>query len=125
MILAAVEDLIFLSKIRQTAQLVGVEVEAVALAKVRDRLTQSPARAVIIDLNNRADSPVEAIRALKASTMTSRIRLVGFLSHIQADLAAGAREAGCDVVMARSAFTQQLPHLLRQLAGEDEQPHKG
>lgn len=125
MILAAVEDLIFLSKIRQTAQMVGVEVDAVSLDKVQDRLAKSVVPVVIFDLNNRSGSAVEVVRALKAQAATNHIKLVGFLSHVQADLAAAAREAGCDVVMARSAFSQQLPQLLRRLAGENEQPHEG
>lgn len=125
MILAAVEDLIFLSKIRQTAQMVGVEVDAVSLDEVQDRLAKSAIPVVIFDLNNRSGSAVEVIRALKAQAATNHIKLVGFLSHVQADLAAAAREAGCDVVMARSAFSQQLPQLLRRLAGENEQPQEG
>jgi DNA-binding NarL/FixJ family response regulator len=119
MILAVVEDLIFLSKIRQTAQVVGVEVLAVELRQIQEQVVKSPDSTVIFDLNYRSGSAVEVIRALKADATTRPIKLVGFLSHIQADLAAAAREAGCDVVMARSAFSQQLPQLLRQLAGEE------
>ncbi len=123
-ILAAVEDLIFLSKIRQTAQLAGVEIETVDLRQVHDRLAGPGVRAVIFDLNHRSGSAVEVIRSLKSGGAANNIRLVGFLSHVQADLAAAAREAGCHVVMARSAFSQQLPQLLRQLAGENEQPRR-
>jgi hypothetical protein len=39
--------------------------------------------------------------------------VVAFLSHVQAELAAGARQAGADEVMARSAFVNQLPALLQ------------
>ena len=120
-ILAAVEDFIFLSKIRQTAQLAGVEIETVDPRQVRDRLSDPSVRAVIFDLNHRSGSAVEVIRSLKSGGAANNIRLVGFLSHVQGDLAAAAREAGCDMVMARSAFSQQLPQLLRQLAGENEQ----
>jgi hypothetical protein len=38
--------------------------------------------------------------------------VVGFLSHVQKDLAVAARESGCDRVMARSAFTRDLPEIL-------------
>ena len=120
MILTAVEDLIFLSKIRQTAQLAEVEIETVDLRQVHDRLSRPGVRAVIFDLNHRSGSVVEVIRLLKLGSATNHIRLVGFLSHVQGDLAAAAREAGCDVVMARSAFSQHLPQLLRQLACENE-----
>jgi hypothetical protein len=45
------------------------------------------------------------------------VQVMGFLSHVQTDLAAAAHEAGCDFVLARSAFAQQLPQLLVKLAG--------
>jgi hypothetical protein len=40
--------------------------------------------------------------------------VIGFLSHLQGDLKAKAMEAGCDMVMPRSAFSQNLPNLLRR-----------
>jgi hypothetical protein len=40
------------------------------------------------------------------------VKTVGFLSHVQKDLAVAAREAGCDRVVARSAFTKDLPQIL-------------
>jgi hypothetical protein len=40
------------------------------------------------------------------------VRVVGFLSHVQTELAAQARAAGCDEVMPRSAFTQNLMTIL-------------
>jgi CheY-like chemotaxis protein len=120
MILTVIEDLIFLSKIRQTAQLTGVEIEVVDPQQVRDRLSDPSVRALILDLNHRSGSAVDVIRSVKSDGATRHIRIVGFLSHVQGDLAAAAREAGCDMVLARSAFSLQLPQLLRQLAGENE-----
>jgi PleD family two-component response regulator len=120
MILTVVEDLISLSKIRQTAQLTGVEIEVVDPQQVHDRLSDPSVRALILDLNHRSGSAVDVIRSLKSDGATSHVRIVGFLSHVQGELAAAARDAGCDMVLARSAFSQQLPQLLRQLAGENK-----
>ena len=115
-ILVAVEDLIFLSKIRHTAHQVGVAIEPVEIGKIKERLLQSPSRAVIVDLNHRSGKAVEAARAIKSDPATSQVFVLGFLSHVQADLAREARRARLDAVMARSAFSQQLPALLRKLA---------
>ncbi len=117
-ILAVVDDLFFLSKIQQTAQLVGVPVEPVEPQKLAERVAQIPVRAVILDLNHRSGSAVEVLRAIKTDPTMSRIRVLAFLSHVQTDLAAAARAAGCDALLARSAFTQQLPQLLLKLAKE-------
>ena len=116
-ILAVIEDLFFLSKVQHTAQQTGILLETVEISKLKERLQQSPARAIIVDLNHRSGTAVEVARAVKADPVTSRIEILGFLSHVQADLAREARQAGCDAVLARSAFAQQLAQWLQKLAG--------
>jgi hypothetical protein len=39
-------------------------------------------------------------------------RTVGFASHVDRDLMAAAREAGCDQILARSAFFSRLRELV-------------
>ena len=116
MILAVVEDLIFLSRIQQTAKLIGVPVEVVDPRRLQERATEAGVRAVILDLNHRSGNAVEALRALKADLSASHLHVVGFVSHVQSDLIEAARAAGCDRVLARSAFTAELPELLKSLA---------
>jgi CheY-like chemotaxis protein len=116
-ILAVVDDLLFLSKIQQTAQQLGVSVEVIDPAKVEERVKDSQIHSIILDLNHRSGKAVEVVRTLKANVDTRDVQVVAFLSHVQTDLAAAARAAGCDMILARSAFTQQLPQLLLKLAG--------
>jgi hypothetical protein len=71
---------------------------------------QSPKRK-----NDAGAKPLELIGLLKSSPETRGINLIGFVSHVQADLIQSAREKGCDTVMARSAFSQNLPALLQAL----------
>ena len=118
-ILVVVEDLIFLSKITGTARLVGVAVESVDLRSLEQRVAESPPRAVILDLNHRSASAVDVLRAMKSKPATSCVPVIAFLSHVQTDLAAAARAAGCDVLLARSAFTRDLPHLLEKYGGAE------
>ncbi|MGH9359189.1 MAG: hypothetical protein ACRD1O_08445 [Terriglobia bacterium] len=114
-IVVVVEDLIFLSKIQQTAKLTGIETETAPLQKLSERLAEPESiTAVIFDLNHRSGQAVEALRAMKADLKTQHIPAIAFLSHIQTDLAAAARGAGCDLLLARSAFAAQLPQLLRK-----------
>lgn len=114
-ILAVVEDLIFLSKIQQTAKLVGASVEVVDPKKLPARVAQAPARAVILDLNHRSGMAIEVLRLIKGRPETATIPVVGFVSHVQTDLAAAARAAGCDQILARSTFSFQLPQILGKL----------
>ncbi|MGH9470460.1 MAG: hypothetical protein ACRD1N_08980 [Terriglobia bacterium] len=109
-ILVVVEDLFFFSRIQQTAQQLGVSIEPAPPEKLLERLRQGPARAIFVDLNHRSGLALDSIRELKSEGIA--VPVIGFLSHVQGDLAAAARAAGCDRVMARSAFTQKLSELL-------------
>ena len=114
MVLIAVDDLMFASRISSAAKALGVEIafarspEAI-VAAVR---AKSP-RLVILDLNSVKVRPLEAVAALKSDPALAAVRTVGFVSHVQTELIAEARQAGVDQVMARSAFVAQLPQLLQ------------
>jgi|WetSurMetagenome_2_1015567.scaffolds.fasta_scaffold25117_2 CheY-like chemotaxis protein len=115
MILAALDDLMFTSRIRSAAQAVRADVR---VAKTTDDLV-SAARAsnpklILIDLNARGIDAPAAIARLKADPAVSAIRVVGFVSHVDAAAIAAARSAGIDEVLARSAFVSRLAALLEE-----------
>ncbi len=116
-IVTVVEDLFFLAKIQQTAQQVGVTTQAASPTSALQEIGELLPQAVILDLNHRSISALDLVRALKVDPGTRSIPIIGFVSHVQSDRVSAARAAGCDQVMARSAFAQQLPELLRNLAG--------
>jgi len=73
---------------------------------------------IIVDLNSNGIKPLPVItRCAQVQKATS---IVGFVSHVQGDLKVKAQEAGCDVVMPRSAFSQNLASILRRHGAEDE-----
>ena len=114
MILAIVGDLIFASKIGQTAKLAGIPVDfANAEEKAMDFAAQQP-RLIIVDLNFNTINPLSLIGKLKQHPGLHHTTILGFLSHVQADLKLAAQNAGCDLVLPRSAFSQNLPDILKQ-----------
>jgi len=117
-IVALVDDLFFLAKIQETAKVVGISVVKIDPRRGVSAIEESQPQAIIVDLGSRSLPVLEWIRSLKADAATWSIRIVGFVSHVESQMIADAKAAGCDTVMARSAFTQQLPHLLRSLAAE-------
>lgn len=119
MILAVVDDLLFLSKIQQTAQQLGVTVKSAQPADLPDLAREDGPSALIIDLNHRSGKALEVLRAVKFGSKTKEFVVIGFVSHVQTDLIAAARDAGCDLVLARSAFVSQLPSLLQRFSGTD------
>ena len=112
-VLAAVEDLLFRSKISETADQVGVEAAFPRNPqKLLEALRASSPDLLILDLNSSRFEPLELLRTVKADRALRDVPTVGFLSHVQGDLALAARESGCDRVMARSAFVENLPWVL-------------
>ena len=104
-IVALVPDL--MDRSRVTAAL-GEGVELVATARhLRDRLESGPEPdLVLIDLGRRGI--LDALPGIREAT---HARIIGFGAHVERDLLAAARAAGCDQVLARSAFFAQLPDL--------------
>ena len=126
-IVCFVDDLFFLAKIQEVARKLGVKVEfAKADKESLDRITESEEKPalIIFDLNNANAKPLTTIPKLR-SKLKKGTSIVGFLSHLQGDLKMKAQEAGCDMVVPRSAFSQNLPALLRRHSGVDELTNEG
>jgi PleD family two-component response regulator len=112
-VLGAVEDLLFKSKISETSSQLGIEAAFPrSPKKLLDALRNSPPDLLVLDLNSARFEPLTLLREVKSDEATRKISTVGFLSHVQKNLAVAAREAGCDRVVARSAFTRDLPKIL-------------
>jgi hypothetical protein len=121
-----IEDLFFIAKIQETARKLGVKVAFIkndkeSIAQLTGSEEEDRPGLIVFDLNNANAKPLTLIPKLKAKLKRST-SIVGFLSHLQGDLKAKAVEAGCDTVMPRSAFSQNLPNLLRRygIVEEDE-----
>jgi len=112
-VLGAVEDLLFKSKISETSSRLGIEAAFPrSPKKLLDALHNSPPDLLVLDLNSARFEPLTLLREVKSDEATRDVSTVGFLSHVQKDLAVAAREAGCDRIVARSAFTRDLPKIL-------------
>jgi hypothetical protein len=123
-IFAFVEDLFFLAKIQETARKMNVKVEFVKtekelLDRIKENGEEKPSL-IIFDLNNANAKPLATIPRLK-SKLKKGTSFIGFLSHIQGELKLKAQEAGCDMVVPRSAFSQNLPQLLRRHGASEEE----
>jgi CheY-like chemotaxis protein len=121
-----IEDMFFMAKIQETARKLNVKVEFVKtdkdlMEKMQQNGEEKPSL-IIFDLNNNSVKPLTLIPKLK-SKLKKGTSIIGFLSHVQGDLKQKAHEVGCDMVLPRSAFSQNLPQLLRRHgAPEDETP---
>ena len=123
-VFAFVEDLFFLAKIQETGRKMNVKVEFVKNEQdLTDRLSSNgdgKPSLIIFDLNNANAKPLTLIPKLK-SKLKKGTSIIGFLSHVQGELKLKAHEAGCDMVLPRSAFSQNLPQLLRRHGAPEEE----
>ena len=122
-IFAFIDDLFFMAKIQETSRKLNVKVEFVKTEKdILERMEQNgngKPSLIIFDLNNLGAKPLATIPRLKKE-LKKGTTIIGFLSHVQGDLKVKAMEAGCDMVIPRSAFSQNLPSLLRRHGAPDE-----
>jgi DNA-binding NarL/FixJ family response regulator len=108
-IVAMMDDLFFQMKVAETAKHLGLELKVATNGDALLSLLEPAPKLVIVDLNSRSQ-PLAAIERVRAAQKA--LRVIGFLSHVQRDLAAQAQAAGCDEVMPRSDFTQNLAAIL-------------
>jgi PleD family two-component response regulator len=116
-VLAVVSDLFFSVKLTEAAKRAGMTLEFVKEPdQVLEKAKALP-QLIVLDLNFESADPLRLIGTLKGSAETKGISLIGYLSHIQGELKHQAQEAGCDMVMARSAFSQNLTQIFKRHSG--------
>lgn len=109
-----IRDLIFESRIKATAQSLGISAIMVRTAGELSRvISDKQVGLAIVDLNSAGPDAIAAVLAAKSSP---GVRVVAFVSHVDVELAEKAQQAGADEVMPRSRFTTQLPALLAHLS---------
>ena len=108
-VVALMDDLFFQMKIAETAKHLGLEFKVATNADALMGLLNPAPKLLIVDLNARSQ-PLAAIQRLRAEK--NGVRIIAFLSHVQRELAEQAQAAGCDEVMPRSSFTQNLAAIL-------------
>jgi CheY-like chemotaxis protein len=130
-----IDDLFFQAKLFETAKLTGITLQTASTGEqLLKAAADNPDALVIVDLNARQGA-LDAVEQLckgaepaslagvgcglglepgaKSKAPGNPRRVIAFLSHVQTELAERARAAGCQDVMPRSKFTQNLAAILR------------
>ena len=112
-IIAIVDDMFFASKIRATAEAVGIEI---AFPRTREstleKIAQVQPQLIVVDLQNARFDVIEFGSELKANAETQSVPLLGFFSHVEVELQRKAVNAGFDRVVPRSVFARDLAAML-------------
>jgi CheY-like chemotaxis protein len=121
-ILCLMSDLFFSVKINDAAKKLRMTVEFVKEKEVALERIKSKPPLIILDLNCEAADPLGLIATFKQDPETKDITTIAFVSHVQTELKQKALESGCDVVVARSSFAQNLPAILERYATPAQVP---
>ena len=116
-IVAYMDDLFFQMKLAETAKHLGLEVKVASNADSLLQLLNPAPELVIVDLNARS-RPLDAVQRLRNSY--PQLRVIGFLSHVQTNLAEQARSVGFDEILPRSKFSMNLPEILASALARKE-----
>jgi DNA-binding NarL/FixJ family response regulator len=115
-VVALVDDLMFLSRIREAARGHGLEVRPARTAADAVAAAQSGGRMVFLDLDSPRLPVAATLAALRGDASLAGLPVVGFFSHVEAQRGRDAAESGCTIVLPRSAFVQRLDGLLADAA---------
>jgi CheY-like chemotaxis protein len=111
-VIALVDDLMFLSRIREAARGAGVGVRPARSAADLLASAREGGRLVLVDADCSRLPWADAVAALRSEPGLASLPVVAFVSHVHAERAEAARAAGCSRVLSRGAFVRELPRLL-------------
>jgi CheY-like chemotaxis protein len=108
------DDMMFISRVTGTARALGLTVKpAGSMEALKTSLGQQTPSCVLVDLAHPELKLAEFLEVLR-TTCNPMPRVVAYGSHVDTATLRAAREAGCDPVLPRSKFVEELPHALPQ-----------
>ena len=108
-----VVDLLFQSRIQAAAEALGLDARVADSAAAAHVAIAAAPTLVVIDVDAAGIDTPSAIHAAKAAGA----KVLAFGRHTEPGALRSARDAGADVVVARSQLAEDLPELLRGLTG--------
>src|SRR6478736_1930902 len=112
-VVAIVDDMFFASKIRATAEALGIEIVFPRTKEsALEKIIQIQPNLIVVDLQNQRFDAIEFSSTLKADADAKSVPLLGFFSHVEVELKRKAMGAGFDQVVRCSVFARELSSIL-------------
>lgn len=116
LILVAVNDLFFYTKIRDALKPMGVTIErARSQEEVPAKAASMVPAAVIINMNDEALDAFKALEAVKADPLTKQIPILAFVNHEEVDTWRCAKELGVSKIVSRNEFSARTGALVEEV----------
>lgn len=122
MILYHSADLFWATRIKGVAEAIGIAARPVRTVQMlEDRLKDSPARALLVDLEapEIALAMINRLRSPNATPTERAIRIAAYGPHVAVELFEAARKAGADHVLARGVLSRHMPTWLASLGASE------
>ncbi len=113
-LVACVDDLFFRSKIEAASRHLNVPLRFTGAGELAETCRDGKTAAVLLELSANGN-PLGVVTELRGDAATRELPIIGFLSHVDRDLAQRAESAGVTRVMPRSEFSERLPDLIMDL----------
>jgi len=111
-------DLLFASRVKGVAERLGQALEVVgSVDTLVERASESPKQLVLLDLSTPGIDPREVVDKLRSIDDAAPPKLVAYAPHVHEAKLLAATEAGCDEVLTRGQFNNQIERVLAQYAG--------
>ncbi len=104
----------FSSRVTGTARELGIDVSVVASVDAALDRVSAENRLILLDLNTPGLNVDEAVRRLR-DAIDETLTIVGYASHVHEAKIQAGQEAGCDQVLSRGQFNQEIGQLLKSM----------
>jgi len=115
-ILVAVNDLFFYTKVRDALVPEGYRLEkARAQQDIMEKTSATSPAAVILDMNDRAIDPFQALQTLKHDPRLNAIPVLAYANHEEVETWNRARTLGVTKIVSRNEFSARTLELVEQV----------
>lgn len=112
-LLLVADDLFFSSRIESAAKALGAKLTKVRkLEELRGRIERTAPDLAIMDLASKTIDVERAFAEIRSSAGGEGVFCVGYLPHVERELAEGFRKKGVDLVVARSRFSREMGDII-------------
>ena len=109
------DDMFFSSKVENTAKRLDIAtVKIKNREKLQEKIGGKTIDLVIIDLASRKIDAQEVFTELKNSPEHKKVFCIGYLPHVERELADKFREKGMDLVIPRSKFSREMGAIIKE-----------
>lgn len=109
------DDMFFSSKVENTAKRLDIAtVKIKNREELQDKIEAKTIDLVIIDLASRKIDAEKVFTELRNSLEHKKVFCIGYLPHVERELADKFREKGVDLVIPRSRFSREMSKIIEE-----------